>query len=40
MPAYVVTPDGRFLVTKILAGATPRYVLISNWFTELERSVP
>ncbi|HJR62431.1 MAG TPA: protein kinase [Gemmatimonadaceae bacterium] len=38
--AYLVMPDGQFLFTRILGGATPRYVLVGNWFTELEQQVP
>jgi serine/threonine-protein kinase len=38
--AYSATSDGRFLFTRILGGSTPRYVVINNWFAELERRVP
>ena len=40
--SYDVTPDGeRFLLTKQLGEqASPRIVVVLNWFTELRAKVP
>ena len=41
LPAYDVTPDGRFLMMRAESNPQPPELrLVSNWFAELRRLVP